>query len=66
MKGGCEGRFRKDLLFRLNMFLIHLPPLRDRRDSIPFVLSHFPTLYKGRRQGDATGFAKATVMAVCG
>lgn len=36
-----EGRFRKDLLFRLNVVRIHLPPLRDREDDIKLLLNHF-------------------------
>lgn len=36
-----SGRFRQDLLFRLNTVEIHLPPLRDRREDLPVLAVHF-------------------------
>jgi DNA-binding NtrC family response regulator len=44
----ADGRFRQDLLFRLNTIEIAVPPLRDRRDDIPRLAAHF-LVHHGRR-----------------
>src|SRR6202166_1401383 len=43
-----SGRFRQDLLFRLNTIEIHLPPLRERREDIPLLAAHFLTTHAQR------------------
>ncbi|MET3440578.1 DNA-binding NtrC family response regulator [Variovorax paradoxus] len=59
-----EGRFRDDLFFRLNVFPIHLPPLRERRDDVPLLMSHFLQHYSRKHGRQATGFTQAAVKAL--
>jgi DNA-binding NtrC family response regulator len=52
----ATGRFRQDLLFRLNTIEIRLPPLRDRREDIPLLAAHFLRQHAQRYRKTLTGF----------
>jgi DNA-binding NtrC family response regulator len=59
-----SGRFRRDLLFRLNTIEIELPPLRDRREDIPALASHFLKQHAQRYRKNLTGFEPAAMQAL--
>jgi|GEM_PF-306717 len=43
-----KKKFRKDLYYRLNIINLHIPPLRERKDDIPPLVTHFVTMYRQR------------------
>jgi DNA-binding NtrC family response regulator len=60
----AAGHFRADLQFRLNTIEIHLPPLRDRREDIPLLASHFLGRHAQRYRKPLTGFDPAAMQAL--
>jgi DNA-binding NtrC family response regulator len=58
------GRFRQDLLFRLNTVEIRVPPLRDRRTDIPLLARHFLGVHARRYRKAIGGFAPDTIQAL--
>ena len=59
-----SGRFRQDLLFRLNTIEIALPPLRSRREDIPELSHHFLRQHAQRYRKHLTGFEPAAAQAL--
>jgi len=58
------GKFRQDLLFRLNTIHLHLPPLRERREDIPLLAQHFLKQHVTRYNKPITGFEDAALEAM--
>ena len=62
LKVACEtGQFREDLRFRLNTVEIHLPGLRDRREDIPLLATHFLSQYVSRYRRDVKAIDPAAL-----
>ncbi len=60
----ASGRFREDLLFRLNTIEINLPSLRERREDIPLLAAHFLGVHARRYRKSLIGFEPGAMQAL--
>lgn len=59
-----DGKLREDLLYRLNVFPVHMPPLRDRVEDIPLIAQHFLDGIS-QREGVAKRFSAQVLRELC-
>lgn len=64
MEMANRGEFRTDLYYRLNVFPVMLPPLRDRREDIPALVNHFTEIYGRRMSRQIDHIPPATLSAL--
>jgi transcriptional regulator with GAF, ATPase, and Fis domain len=64
MEMANRGEFRTDLYYRLNVFPVLLPPLRERREDIPVLVAHFAEIYGRRMSRPIDHIPPATMSAL--
>jgi len=62
----AQGKFRKDLYYRLNVIPIRLPPLRERKGDIPFLVRHFIRRFAERHGKDVDSISKEALDRLAG
>ena len=60
-----EQKFRSDLFFRLNVFPVHVPPLRERQGDIPLLVRHFTQQFSRRMKKTMDKIPSASMDALC-
>ncbi|OGC04872.1 sigma-54-dependent Fis family transcriptional regulator [candidate division WOR-1 bacterium RIFOXYA12_FULL_43_27] len=61
-----EGKFRSDLFYRINVFPVTIPPLRDRKEDIPLLVAHFTHKYNKENNKKIEGVSRAALDMLIG
>jgi two-component system C4-dicarboxylate transport response regulator DctD len=63
-EASAQGTFREDLYYRLNVVILNIPPLRDRREDVPLLFQHFALMAAARHERPIPALSSAGVRAL--